>query len=324
MTKLDLKDRKILYELDLNCRQSNSQIGKKVGLKRDVVAYRIKKLQDEGVIKFFWTNINAYKLGYLVFRFYINYQYVTPPIKEEITTYLIRDKHTWVVASLVGKYDLSVVVWVKDLTDFYSFWEKLLDKFADYFSNKVFSIYVKAFSYPRSYLLPNDYDKSDRDKYEIVGGGKSAKVDDLDFQILNIISENAREALINLAEKFNTSSQTINYRLKNLEKLGVIQGYRVAIDITKLNLQYFKVDIYLKEHSDRNKIINHIKYNPSVAFIATSAGVSDLEIEFYVENVIKLNQIIEEINSKFPKAIKNWEYFTVAQHHKLRCIPEVF
>ena len=46
MTKLDLKDRKILYELDLNCRQSNSQIGKKVGLKRDVVAYRIKKLQD--------------------------------------------------------------------------------------------------------------------------------------------------------------------------------------------------------------------------------------------------------------------------------------
>ncbi|MFO7677029.1 MAG: AsnC family protein, partial [Thermoplasmatota archaeon] len=41
--KLDLKDRKILYELDLDCRQSNSQIGKKVGLGRDVVSYRINK-----------------------------------------------------------------------------------------------------------------------------------------------------------------------------------------------------------------------------------------------------------------------------------------
>ena len=43
MVDLDLKDRKILYELDLNCRQSNAQIGKKVGLSRKVVDYRIKR-----------------------------------------------------------------------------------------------------------------------------------------------------------------------------------------------------------------------------------------------------------------------------------------
>jgi len=43
MVDLDLKDRKILYQLDLNCRQSNSQIGKMVGLSRKGVEYRIKK-----------------------------------------------------------------------------------------------------------------------------------------------------------------------------------------------------------------------------------------------------------------------------------------
>ena len=41
--KIDLKDRKILYELDLNSRQSNSTLGKKVGLSKDIVNYRIKK-----------------------------------------------------------------------------------------------------------------------------------------------------------------------------------------------------------------------------------------------------------------------------------------
>ncbi len=55
MIKIDLKDRKILYQLDLNSRQSLTQIGKNVGLKKDVVSYRIKRLQDEGVIKNFWT-----------------------------------------------------------------------------------------------------------------------------------------------------------------------------------------------------------------------------------------------------------------------------
>ena len=39
MEQVDLKDRKILYELDLNCRQSNAQIGKKVGLSKEVVTY---------------------------------------------------------------------------------------------------------------------------------------------------------------------------------------------------------------------------------------------------------------------------------------------
>ena len=61
MYKIDLKDRKILYELDLNCRQSNTRIGKKVGLKRDIVSYRIKRLQKQGVIKNVSTQ-NVYTL----------------------------------------------------------------------------------------------------------------------------------------------------------------------------------------------------------------------------------------------------------------------
>jgi len=84
MVDIDLKDRKILYELDLNCRQSNAQIGKKVGLKRDIVAYRIKKLEESGVIKNFWTAINTFRLGYNVFRIYISLQFVDSNKKNEI------------------------------------------------------------------------------------------------------------------------------------------------------------------------------------------------------------------------------------------------
>ena len=42
MEKLDLKDKKILYELDIDCRQSFRSIGRKVGLSKDVVATRVK------------------------------------------------------------------------------------------------------------------------------------------------------------------------------------------------------------------------------------------------------------------------------------------
>ena len=61
MIKIDAKDRRILYELDKNCRQSNSQIGKKVGLGRDVVSYRIDKLMKQGVIDNFFTVIDTFR-----------------------------------------------------------------------------------------------------------------------------------------------------------------------------------------------------------------------------------------------------------------------
>ena len=44
MTQLDLKDKKILLELELNSRQSFSSIAKKVGLSKEVVNYRVNKL----------------------------------------------------------------------------------------------------------------------------------------------------------------------------------------------------------------------------------------------------------------------------------------
>jgi len=55
MEKLDLKDRKILYQLDIDSRQSFRSIGRKVGLSKDIVATRVKKLQEKGIIIRFMT-----------------------------------------------------------------------------------------------------------------------------------------------------------------------------------------------------------------------------------------------------------------------------
>jgi DNA-binding Lrp family transcriptional regulator len=57
MISLDKKDKKILYELDYNSRQSFSSIAKKVKLKKETCIYRINKLISEKVITQFSTLI---------------------------------------------------------------------------------------------------------------------------------------------------------------------------------------------------------------------------------------------------------------------------
>ena len=322
---LDLKDRKILYELDIDARQSLTQIGKKVGLKKDVVSYRMKRLQDEGIIKNFWTAINTFKFGYSVFRIYITFQYVSESIKKDIIKKFEEYKNTWVVYSTYrSEIDLGVILWIKNIFEFYQFWESILDRYEDYFSKSVISIYSQAICYKKSYLLPEGYDKSKRKLYVATSGDKAVEIDEVDYQLLNEIALNARMPLIELAEKLDCSSQTVNYRIKNLVKNGVIQGFRVNIDIAKFDLQEFKVDIFLKQHNQKNNIIKYLEEKPYFFNLNLVVGWSDIEPEFIVKDVNELSQILAEIDLKFPNTIKKQNYWIIEDSYLERWLPELY
>ncbi len=115
MVDLDTKDQKILYQLDLTSRQSLSQIGKAVRLPKNVVAYRINKLVERGIITNFYTIIDAFRLGYLSVRLYLTYQYTTPSIEQNIVDHFKNNNLTYWIASTEGQNNLVVIMYIKDI-----------------------------------------------------------------------------------------------------------------------------------------------------------------------------------------------------------------
>lgn len=323
MIKIDFKDRKILYQLDLDSRQTGTQIGKKVRLKKDVVSYRIKRLIDKDIIQNFYTVIDSSKLGYTSFRIYLVFQRTTPDIEKEIINYFIKNKYTWLVCSLKGTYNHDVIVWVKEINEFYSFWRRTLQKYHEYFQEQVFSIYNQSSTYRNSFLLLDEYDKADRTKSEIVGGGKKVEIDDLDFQILKILAPNTRISTVEIAKKLNSTAITINNRIRKLIKADVIQGFRVNIDFSKLGYYFYKAEVSLVDYKKRGDIINYIVLNPHLIMIDESAGIADLELNFIVKDVNQFYEIMEDLTIKFPDTIQNYKYFYVSKIHKLQYIPEI-
>ena len=55
---MDKKDKLILKELDKDARQSNAEIGKKINLSKDVVNYRIKRLEENEIIQNYYSIID--------------------------------------------------------------------------------------------------------------------------------------------------------------------------------------------------------------------------------------------------------------------------
>ena len=323
MESLDVKDRKILYELDYNSRQSNSKIGKKVGLHKNVVNYRIKRMEKSGIITDYYTMIDTFKIGYNSLRFYITFQNITPEKRDEIISYFVENKYSWWVGSFEGEYDMAVLIWVKDLHDFYVFWEKTLKKYHKYFLRQQFSLYCQLRVFRHNFLMINHFNKSDREKYEITGGGREVKTDELDFQILELISVNSRIPTIQIAKKTNSSIDTIINRMKRLEKLDVIQGYRVSIDYSKLGYHLFKVNITLNDYSQRGKIINYIRYNPYLIMIDKSIGYYDLEFDFLLQNLNHLRKIMDDLTRVFPTEIRNFSFVHDPIYHKMVYMPEI-
>jgi len=322
MVKIDLKDRRILYQLDIDSRQPLSRIGNDVGLPKNSVVRRINRLKEEGIIRNFYTVIDVYKLGYILMRFHYKYQYTTPEIEKEIIDYFIKDKYSVLIASAHGMFNLKVIRIIKDMDEFYTLWQDTQNKYGHYFQDRSSALFINEMYYDSSFLLFNKCDKNQRDKFTLRGKGKRVEIEDLDFKILRLISANARMPPSEIANKLNSSSVTIRYRMKKLQELGVIQGFRVDMNISKLGYHIFRVHISLKNYAKRKKIIDYIKFNPNLVFIDTYTGEADLELEFYFENMDQFPKTMQDLTIKFPTAIRHYKYLNIVKYHKFLYMPE--
>ena len=104
--RLDIKDKKILWELNSNCRQTNSEIAKKILLSPEAVLYRIKKLENGGIITQYQTIIDLSKLGIVQFKICLSLQYLDKEKIEKIIDKLKKEEKVKWIVSTQGNWDL--------------------------------------------------------------------------------------------------------------------------------------------------------------------------------------------------------------------------
>ncbi len=323
MEEIDLKDRKILYELDLDSRQSFAELGKKVGLTKEIIENRVKKLQDKGIIKHFYTEIDDYKLGYRRYRFYFNYQYVSPEIKEEIINFFVKNKYVRIIHSTEGQFNLVLISDVKGISKCYAVWDTIISRYREYLANQVFSVIYRANLYRYSFLLEEGIkENGSRIKSTIYGSDDHVEIDDLDYQILTLLSQNSRLHTIEIAEQLNSTALEIKNRIKHLKDTGIIKAFRLDIALSKLEYHRYKVDIILKDYAKLHTIINYIEENPNLDEVILSIGYADLEMVFILKSASQLHEIMKDLETKFPNTIKNYIYFFSTATHKWTWMPE--
>ncbi len=96
-------------------------------------------------------------------------------------------------------------------------------------------------------------------------------LDPLDAKILRLLREDARLSYRDIAEKAESTVPTVSARVKALEDIGVIRGYRAEIDLTLTGGALVHVNIQTKP-SEARTIANVIAQTPGVVEVVLLAG----------------------------------------------------
>ena len=318
--KIDLKDKKILYELDRDSRQSNKEIARKVGLSEQVVGNRIHRLQDLGVIEYFYVKTNPAVLGYIHIKIYLRLHNITKQREEELLKDLNEQKNIYWLASLRGKYDLVSSIYVKNIADFSKRYEEIFGKWRDYILERNVVVLERAFTFTKAYLVPQQ--KSEEVIYSL-GEEKSVQLDNLDNNLLKILNKEGRKPLIEISKQLKVSSDTVRYRINNLRKSGVITGFGVKIDYRKLNNNYHLIFLKLQNMNELKykKLESLAKINENIIIFIKTIGDHDLELEVETTNNKELDRLMKTLRDHFVSEIKNYEILEVTREHRMTYYP---
>jgi DNA-binding Lrp family transcriptional regulator len=315
---LDVKDRKILYELDRNARQSFSEMGKRVGMSKEVVAYRVGRLLEKGVVKGFYAVLDLSKLGYASYRAYFRLPGASPAEEAAMLAELAGRKDVWWLCSFNGEWDVALGSWARSSYEFERTWHDILSKYRGKIADEKISIHQQIHQFSRAYLLG----KEKAGATEIVTGGEErAECDELDFRILRAIAGNARASTVELAKKTGTAPTVVAYRLKKLEEKKVLRGYRAMLDLAKLGVLWYKLAFKLNSFERHQEMMKWARAHPAVTWAFDSLGGWDVELEVEAHSVAEVRAVLNEFRAAFSKDIRSLDYFEIYKEHKIVYMP---
>ncbi|MEK6850820.1 MAG: Lrp/AsnC family transcriptional regulator [Nanoarchaeota archaeon] len=319
--RLDVKDFKILAELDRNARQSNSQIGKKVRLSKEVIKYRIDKLVQEGIIVRFYSVVNYFKLGIYKFKLYLRFSNADKNKIDEIADYFKKHKKTEWDATCTGRWDMIIGFLVGNVNEFDDEVQEVMNKFSKYIQEKAVTTTLYLVHHERGFL-------SNKTTNVVYHTSKDAKedIDKTDKEIIRILTNNARMPVTEIAERIKATPRVVQYRIKELERRNIILAYKANLNPKAMGRIFCKALLYLANINQEktNQFIRYLSSIPDAVWPQKVMGTWDFELDCEVNSYDRFQDIILDIKEKFPDVVRNHEFCIVSKENKLDFFPDAY
>jgi DNA-binding Lrp family transcriptional regulator len=133
----------------------------------------------------------------------------------------------------------------------------------------------------------------------------SAKIDTKDLKILRELERDARQSFGEIAKKTGMSKEVVLYRVRNLERAGVIRGYITEIDLYRIGFRLYPVLFKFEELSkeEEAKMEEYLNKSEHMGWAARCEGTWDLNIALRVRNAAEIAEFFDGFEARFGNLI---------------------
>lgn len=274
LLKIDEIDRNILLKLDENARLSATDISRWLGVSKQRVAFRIRRLVKLGILDLFSTIISKTKLGYFHCQIYLKFR--KSPTEQGVFQKLKKIPQLHWEGVTKGNYNLVIFFLVKTMEECWLVYEKIINQFSDNLLKKEIMLTSKTYFLNHSYITdaPRRISISEFPHKEI-------KLKKRDLDLINAIKEHGRIQINQLAQKIMSTSYTVRQRIAYLKRKGVISAFKVRINHMALGFKHFFVMLKLTgiSSSQKESIIQALAQEKETIRITETIGQWDLVVD---------------------------------------------
>ncbi len=324
---LDKVDKKLLHRLHVNARSPVSQIAKSTGLTREVVSYRMKRLEEEGVIKSYITRINqsffCEGIGTIAFKL----TKFDEKRFNEILDFLKKHRAVNWVAELSGTTDIVVTLLYKNSQDLANTISEITIFMGNNLKEHHLSLYITEYKFERQGIIYGKQSEHPLERVVSFGEQKAkVKIDENDMIILRELAKNCRIKNIELAKETGLSEDMVRLRIKKLEKQKIILGHTIALDINKFGLEAYYMAFQIEKMTRETiaKLSYYAHMNPYIGYCARAAGKYNVILALYAFDRKHFNDLLHDIRKHFGDKLADYEFQLNLQEHKEVFVPENF
>jgi DNA-binding Lrp family transcriptional regulator len=315
---MDELDRKILIELDKNVRNSNSRIARSIRTSKDVVNYRIARLQRDGILTGFYALPALGKMGRSYYKLLLKFQSLGATKEKEMIEWLGKRPEVVWVGSCDGNWNAIVTIHVRGLEELERLLEDVYRKYGKFLSRKEVFPVVSIHFFNEKYLYPKGRLAY---RYIINFLEKPEEIDRKDEILLRSLTENSRASISDIAKQMKLTPEAAAKRLKNLFKRGLLIALKPRISFTKLGYDYFHVFLSAKTPEMAKDIVAYYTGHPDCVYILEHAGRYDMHMEFVVKNAQKFREILKDLRDRFGDKIHEYEPLQIYTEYKINLLP---
>ncbi|ASN03604.1 Lrp/AsnC family transcriptional regulator [Virgibacillus necropolis] len=121
------------------------------------------------------------------------------------------------------------------------------------------------------------------------------ELDNIDLQILRILTENSRVQWKDLGKQIHMTGQAVGNRIKKLEESGVIKAYSLIVDEMKLGLSYTAFVIIYMKTANHDSFLRFIKEQKEIVEAHRVSGEGCYHMKVKVNTQEQLNLFLNKI-----------------------------